>query len=153
MILKNNLYFSQADESDIYYLVDLLKQLFVIEKDFTFNQQKHIEGLKQLINDKESTVAIAKFEGDIIAMVTVQTVISTVVGGKVGLIEDFVVDDDYKNMGVGTHLFNYVKNQAKQKELKRLQLLCDNNNENAKEFYAKKTFKKSNLSSWYLLTD
>lgn len=151
MILKNNIEIYEATKEDIPYLVALLRQLFIIEKDFVFDAKKHETGLQLLIDNPHTIVAVAKFEGDVIAMVTVQTIISTVVGAKVGLIEDFVVSDDFKNMGVGSHLYAYVKQKAKEKNLKRLQLVCDNHNETAKEFYTKKAFKKSNLLAWYQL--
>ena len=153
MILKNNLQICEATYADIPFLVKLLKQLFEIEKDFIFNTQKHEEGLKLLIENSESIVAIAKFEDEIIAMLTMQTIISTAIGTKAGLLEDFVVSDDYKSMGVGTHLLEYIKQKAVQNNIHRLQLVCDNNNDNAKEFYTKKDFKKSNLSAWYLLRE
>jgi hypothetical protein len=33
--------------------------------------------------------------------------------------------------------------------MKRLQLVCDEDNDVAKEFYTNKSFKKSNLAAWY----
>lgn len=149
MILKNNLEICKAGIDDIDKLIPLLKQLFSIEKDFTFNEKKHKEGLKLLLKKKESLVILAKFDNEIIAMVTMQTIISTAVGAKTGLIEDFIVSDDFRDMGVGTYLFDYLKNYAKKHNIKRVQLVCDNNNTSAKEFYEKKSFKKSNLSAWY----
>lgn len=149
MILKNNLYICEATVYDIPYLVDLLKQLFHIEKDFIFNEHKHQEGLRLLIENLNTLLSIAKFEGDIVAMISMQTVISTAMGTKAGLIEDFVVHDDYKNLGIGSHLLTYIKQKAKENNIQRLQLVCDNFNDNAKEFYTKKSFKKSNLWAWY----
>ncbi|WP_419771004.1 MAG: GNAT family N-acetyltransferase [Candidatus Marinarcus sp.] len=153
MILKNNLQICEASYKDIPFLITLLKQLFCIEKDFIFNAQKHEEGLKLLIDNKESIVAVAKFEDEVIAMLTMQTIISTAIGAKAGLLEDFVVSDDYKSMGVGSHLLEFMKDKALQHNIHRLQLVCDNDNANAKEFYTKKDFKKSNLSAWYLLRE
>lgn len=149
MILKNNLHICKAGMDDLKLLIPLLEELFSIEKDFSFDKQKHEEGLKLLLGNDKSIIVIAKFEGEIVAMVTMQTIISTAVGSKTGLIEDFVVKDDFRDMGIGTHLFNYLKSYAKENNLKRMQLVCDNNNINAKEFYTKKTFIKSNLSAWY----
>lgn len=153
MILKNNLVISEAKKEDIPYLVLLLQQLFTIEKDFIFDAKKHEQGLHLLIEDSNNIVTIAKFEDEIIAMVTIQIIISTAVGAKVGLIEDFIVHDDYKSLGIGSHLFAHIQQKAQEKNLKRLQLVCDNHNENAKEFYTKKAFKKSNLSAWYYLME
>lgn len=153
MILKNNLNIQEAKNSDIPYLVALLKELFSIEKDFTFDKVKHEKGLNLLFNDSNALVLIARFEEEVVAMVTMQTIISTAIGEKAGLIEDFVVKDDFKNLGIGTHLFEYLKAYCKQHEIHRMQLVCDNDNENAKEFYTKKAFTKSNLSAWYHLME
>lgn len=153
MILKNNLQIQEAKAEDIPALVGLLKQLFAIEKDFTFDYEKHARALKMLIEDERCIVAVGFFEGELIAMLTMQTVISTAIGAKSGLIEDFVVDENYKHMGVGSHLLHYMKQQAHDKGFKRLQLVCDNFNENAQEFYSKKEFVKSNLTAWYLQTE
>lgn len=149
MILKNNIQICKAGIEDIDSLISLLKQLFSIEKDFDFNKKRHEEGLKLLLKKRDSLVVIAKFEGEVVAMVTMQTIISTAVGAKTGLIEDFIVTDDYRDMGIGTYLFEYLKNYARKHDIKRMQLVCDNDNISAKEFYLKKSFKKSNLSAWY----
>lgn len=149
MILKNNLQICQATLEDIPFLIPLLEQLFCIEKDFTFNAQKHTLGLTQLIDAPERFVFIAKFEDEIIAMITLQILISTVTGTKSGLIEDFVVNEEYKRLGVGTQLFEHLKGFALQQKLSRLQLVCDEDNHHAKAFYAHKQFKPSNLKAWY----
>lgn len=149
MILKNNLQICNAGVDDIESLIPLLKQLFDIEKDFIFDKKKHKEGLKLLLKRDESIVVIAKFENEVVAMVTMQTIISTAIGAKTGLIEDFIVSDDFRDMGIGTYLFEYLKDYALQHNIKRVQLVCDNDNSSAKEFYLKKSFKKSNLSAWY----
>jgi ribosomal protein S18 acetylase RimI-like enzyme len=149
MILKTNLQICEASKKDIEYLIPLLEALFTIEVDFTFDKAKHKKGLELLIDDPKSYVIIAKFEDEVIAMITMQTIISTVTGTKVGLLEDFVVKDDYRDLGVGTHLLNYIKEFAKNNNYKRLQLVCDESNEPAKEFYTNKAFQKSNLAAWY----
>lgn len=149
MILKNNLQICQASIEDIPFLVKLLEQLFCIEKDFTFNPQKHTQGLEQLIKNSTSYVFVGKFDNEVIAMITLQTLISSVSGAKSALIEDFVVDEEYKQLGVGTQLFEHIKQFALHNDFKRLQLVCDENNHHAKLFYTKKAFKESNLKAWY----
>ena len=150
MISKSNLQICEATIGDIPYLVQLLEQLFSIEEDFQFNNEKHTQGLKLLIEDPNSVVAIGKFEGEIITMLTLQPLISTAIGAPSGLIEDFVVDKNYKGIGIGSLMLEYIKDKANEKGLQRLQLVCDNFNDNAQEFYKKKEFVKSNLTAWYL---
>jgi GNAT superfamily N-acetyltransferase len=149
VILKNNLQICQASLEDIPFLIPLLQQLFCIETDFTFNAKKHTQGLEQLIQNNSSYVFIGKFENEIIAMMTLQTLISSVIGTKSALIEDFIVHEEYHHLGVGTQLFNHVKQFALTQNFKRLQLVCDENNGKAKAFYGKKLFKESNLKAWY----
>jgi GNAT superfamily N-acetyltransferase len=149
VILKNNLQICQATLEDIPFLIPLLKQLFCIEKDFTFDAKKHAQGIEELIKNNSSYVFIGKFENEIIAMITIQTLISSVAGSKSALIEDFVVSEEYHHLGVGTQLFNHIKQFSIENNFKRLQLVCDDNNPNAKAFYTKKLFKESNLKAWY----
>ena len=149
MILKSNLQICKAKNEDINQLLELLQNLFSIEKDFVFNEKNHILGLKLLIQNKHSDVIIVKFEDEIIAMITIQSIISTAMGSKVGLIEDFIIKDDFREMGVGTYLFEYIKDYSKKNSYTRLQLVCDEDNTNAKKFYSNKEFSKSNLRAWY----
>jgi len=149
MILRSNLQICKATSVDIPILVTLLKALFSIEKDFFFDEKKHKDGLNLLINSRNSQVIIVKFENEIIGMITIQKIISTVMGTKVGLIEDFIIKDDYRDLGVGTYLFEYIKDYAEKNSLTRLQLVCDEDNTTAKEFYTNKKFKQSNLNAWY----
>jgi len=149
MILRNNLQICTATNEDIPQLIKLLQNLFSIEKDFVFNEKNHISGLKLLIQNKHSEVIIVKFENETIGMITIQSIISTVMGSKVGLIEDFIIKDDYRDLGVGTYLFEYIKKYAKKNLLTRLQLVCDEDNISAREFYTNKKFKRSNLNAWY----
>ncbi|ADG91697.1 GCN5-related N-acetyltransferase [Arcobacter nitrofigilis DSM 7299] len=153
MILKNNLQICKATNDDLPDLINLLQSLFTIEQDFTFNEKKHEEGIILLINNKSSEVILVKFENEVIGMITIQKIISTVMGTKVGLIEDFIIKDDYRDLGVGTYLLEYIKDYAKKHSLTRLQLVCDEDNTTAKEFYTNKKFKRSNLNAWYYTLD
>lgn len=149
MILKNNIEICKGSIEDIPSLIPLLQELFTIEKDFIFQKEKHEEGLKLLLSHKNCLLLVAKFENEVVAMITMQTIISTASGSKSGLIEDFVVKDDFKYMGVGSYLFEYLQEYAIKKDIKRLQLVCDDYNEIAKGFYTTKQFKKSKLCAWY----
>ena len=149
MILRSNLQICKATSDDIPSLVKLLESLFCIEKDFTFNKKNHENGLNLLIGSRNAHIVVVKFENEVIGMITIQKLISTVMGTKVGLIEDFIIKDDYRDLGVGTYLLEYVKDYAKKNSLSRLQLVCDEDNTTAKEFYTNKKFKRSNLNAWY----
>lgn len=68
-------------------------------------------------------------------------------GGKVGHIEDFVVLEEYRNKGIGTLLYNYVKILCIQNKCYKMILDCNLILEN---YYIKKGFvKKGSYLGYY----
>ena len=68
-------------------------------------------------------------------------------GGKVGHIEDFVVLDIYRNKGIGSLLYNYVKILCEQNKCYKMILDC---NELIENYYIKKGFiKKGSYMTYY----
>ena len=68
-------------------------------------------------------------------------------GGKVGHIEDFVVLDIYRNKGIGSLLYNYVKILCEQNKCYKIILDC---NESLENYYIKKGFvKKGSYMTYY----
>ncbi len=136
-----------AKPSDIPQLVALLKELFTIEEDFDFDQEKQEHGLNQLLNSEKDCVLVAQSLNDdkALGMCTVQTLISTAEGGTVGLLEDLVVAADFRNKGIGAKLLDEAVCWAECRGLKRLQLLADKNNRPALNFYQKQGWQSTQL--------
>jgi ribosomal protein S18 acetylase RimI-like enzyme len=136
-----------AKLSDIPQLVELLKELFTIEADFDFDQEKQACGLNQLLNSDKDCILVAQSINDnkVLGMCTVQTLISTAEGGTVGLLEDLIVAADYRNQGIAAKLVAEAICWAKCQGLKRLQLLADQNNQPALNFYEKQGWKSTQL--------
>lgn len=128
----------QARPGDIPRMCDLLAELFSIESDFVPDKEKQVHGLSALIADPPGKVLIlvAVIDGMVVGMATVQTLISTAEGGRVGLIEDVIVDRKFRSMGIGTLLFEGIVAWSKRAGLKRLQLLADRDNQPALDFYS-----------------
>ncbi|MEI7997756.1 MAG: GNAT family N-acetyltransferase [Methylococcaceae bacterium] len=136
-----------AKLSDIPQLVLLLKALFAIEADFIFDQDKQSCGLGLLLNNDKDCILVAELlcESSVLGMCTIQTLISTAEGGRVGLLEDLVVAADFRHQGIGTELLAEAVKWAERQGLKRLQLLADKNNEAALSFYEKQGWKSTQL--------
>ena len=117
---------------------ELLDELFSIESDFTPNGKKQVQGLGALIADPSgrSLVIVAVKDGIFIGMATVQTLVSTAEGDRVGLIEDVIVDKKHRRMGIGTLLLQEIVDWSRETRLKRLQLLADLDNQPALDFYS-----------------
>jgi len=126
-----------AKTADIPRMCGLLSELFSIESDFSPDLQKQATGLSLLLNDKSdlSIVLVAEKDDEIIGMCSVQTLISTAEGGPVGLLEDLIVRKDSRGNGIGTRLLSEILGWCATKDISRLQLLRDLDNERALKFY------------------
>lgn len=132
---------------DIPRLCGLLRDLFSIEKDFTPDIVRQEQGLSMLIADGSgrSRVLVAVAGSTVIGMATVQVLVSTAEGGRVGFIEDVVVDGRFRCRNVGTALLDGITAWGREQGLKRLQLLADRENHQALNFYSSRGWSRTNL--------
>ncbi|MDT8377156.1 MAG: GNAT family N-acetyltransferase [Mariprofundaceae bacterium] len=133
--IGNQVIIRQARIDDINTMTGLLSELFNIETDFAPNIRRQRQGLADLMNSREATLLVAVAGDEIIGMCTLQPLISTAEGGKVGLVEDLVVAASYRKSGVGRKLLKEIEATARSQGMSRLQLLSDRNNKAASTFY------------------
>jgi GNAT superfamily N-acetyltransferase len=136
-----------ARSDDIPRMCELLAALFLLESDFTPDKENQKRGLGMLVADASgmSHTLVAVCEGAIIAMATIQTLISTAEGGRVGLVEDVIVDREYRGREVGTRLLEGITIWSREKGLRRLQLLADAENMPALDFYKNRRWNTTRL--------
>jgi len=125
----------KARQEDLEQLVGLLRLLFAIEEDFSFDAAKQQQGLALLLHNVRGCVLAAETAGRVIGMCTGQLVISTAEGGPAVLVEDVVVDPRHRGRGIGRALMNGLVDWAGEQGATRLQLLADKNNPPALAFY------------------
>ncbi len=136
--MKPNYVIENANTQDIPDLIALLTILFGIEADFHADVAKQKKGLELLINHPENgVIKVAKNQkGQVIGMVSAQLVISTAQGSPSAWVEDMVVEDTYRDKGVGKALLEAALIWAKGKGATRAQLLVDTENTPALGYYA-----------------
>ena len=138
-----------ATKSDLAVLCDLLAQLFSIEVDFEVNRDKQLKGLELLLQDSSrSRVFVAEVEGRLVAMCTLQLLVSTASGGQSAWIEDVIVDQGYRQQGIGTRLLNQVIVWCDENQVQRIQLLADDTNIPAQQFYKHENWQPTQLRAW-----
>ncbi len=135
----------KAQKDDIPHLATLLKILFSIEEDFTFNETKQRMGLQQLIDSESGCVLVAEHPGNIIGMCTGQLTVSTAEGGSALLVEDVVVAEEWRKQGVGRRLMDELGRWARSSGATRMQLLADRSNTGALGFYEHTDWKSTHL--------
>ncbi len=136
-----------ARPEDIPHLCDLLAELFSIESDFEADLVKQAKGLTMLVDDPsdQAYVCVATVGAEIVGMATVQTLVSTAEGGRVGLVEDVVVDKDCRCRNIGTRLIEEIVAWSRRQGLTRLQLLADRENHQAINFYSSRGWSSTKL--------
>lgn len=136
--MKPNYIIENASAQDIPALIALLAILFGIEADFQADVAKQKKGLALLINHPEGgVIKVAKNQtGQVIGMVSAQLVISTAQGSPSAWVEDMVVEEAYRDKGVGKALLEAALFWAKGKGATRAQLLVDTENTAALGYYA-----------------
>ena len=124
-----------ARPADLEALTGLLKTLFGIEADFTFNEALQQQGLRLILADERSRLLVAEAEEVVVGMCSGQLTISTAEGGPALLVEDVVVGEEWRGRGIGRQLLEALASWARQHQVSRLQLLADRHNAPALDFY------------------
>ncbi|WP_211239106.1 GNAT family N-acetyltransferase [Hydrogenovibrio kuenenii] len=147
-----------AELSDINALNRLLASLFQQEDEFTPSLESQTQGLTEILHHPEMGQILVSCETstpeqNIIGMVSLLFTISTALGGKVALLEDMIVSENYRKQGIGSALIQSAIDEAKRHDCKRITLLTDNHNTAAQVFYEKHGFQASPMRPYRLLLE
>lgn len=135
-----------ATEDDVTALVEMLGQLFTLETDFEPNPDMQSAGLELMLQDPDiRPVWVAERDGHIVGMCSLQILVSTAMGTRVGLVEDVFVSYEYRGQGIGTAILKEVETWGRQQGLTRLQLLCEADNTPAIGFYEHTGWQRTHL--------
>jgi len=134
-----------ARETDITAMAGLLGELFSIERDFQPDPDKQRVALAMLLASDLAEVLVAEDDGHVIAMCTMQRLVSTAEGGWAGLVEDVVVSEHYRGRGIGSLLLQTMARRATAWGIRRLQLLADQANAPALDFYKRSSWQPTQL--------
>jgi len=138
-----------ADYNDISAMAQLLSELFTIEDDFIIDTDKQIRGLQLLLQNHDATILVAEASHRVVGMISMQSLISTAMGERVGLIEDMIVTADFRRMGIGKLLLGAMIKESQRLGYARLTLGADIRNELAINFYQTFGFDMSNMELMY----
>ncbi|WP_319776927.1 GNAT family N-acetyltransferase [Maridesulfovibrio sp.] len=143
--MSTTVHIRNANSADLIPMTDLLKSLFSIEKDFTADGSRQMQGLRMLLGNPRARILVAEEQGEVVGMCTGQIVISTAEGGPSILVEDVVVRTDRQGKGIGSMLMEAILGFAEENRATRLQLLADCDNTPALKFYDKIGWDKTSM--------
>ena len=143
---KKDIHITLATESDIPALCSLLALLFEQEQEFQPSRELQQRGLNSIITQPElGCIWLAHIDEKPVGMVSLLYSLSTVLGGKVGLLEDMVIDPAYRRSGIGSRLLCHAIAHARANACLRITLLTDQDNLEAQTFYQQHGFVLSGM--------
>lgn len=152
MTAHATLQFEPAILADLPALCALLAQLFAQEHEFSPDHTAQQQGLSHILQHPDiGHILVARQQGQVIAMVSLLFTISTALGGRVALLEDMVVDQTCRGLGIGLQLLTFAIAHARQQAIQRLTLLTDQDNQAGQHFYRKHGFQPSGMQVWRLI--
>lgn len=134
-----------ARQQDIDEMVLLLKSLFATKTDFQFDPANQVAALELLLTSDNCLILVAERGDQIVGMCCGQTVISTAEGGLALLVEDVVVRQEMRGKGIGHKMMRTLAAWATSRNISRMQLLVDRNNDPAIAFYDKYGWQSTQL--------
>lgn len=142
-----------ATNNDLNELIGLLNDLFTQDIEFEPNDEIQKAGLEKILNNPEiGEILVLLLDNKVIGMVSLLYSISTALGGKVAILEDMIIDKNYRSKGFGKQLLQEAINFSVKRDCLRITLLTDFNNDIAINFYEGFGFKKSDMIPLRLIT-
>jgi ribosomal protein S18 acetylase RimI-like enzyme len=130
-----------ARPEDIPRLVELLNALFAQEADFQPDRARQARGLALILNHPgHGRLLVLEQEGEVFGMVNLLLSISTVEGGWVATLEDFVLDPARRGCGHGQRLMDAALALLREIGCTRITLLSDLDNHRGRHFYERNGF-------------
>lgn len=143
---ENQTRIEPATLEDLPELVDMVMELFTIEKDFDPDRTKQERGLRSILEQpSRGRIFVVRTDHQIIGMVNLLFTISTAMGGFVVLMEDVIIHPDHRGQRYGTRLMDYVIDFARKKDFLRITLLTDEISEESQRFFKKIGFEHSHM--------
>jgi len=144
--MKSNIEIRRAKTDDIEILVELLINLFTIETDFVIDTQKQQKGLLLILEENEQgCIMVAECDKKVVGMCSGQLLVSTAEGGLKVIVEDLVVAKDNRGSGIGSALLMEIQKWAISCGASRMDLLADQRNHLALNFYNEQNWKKTEM--------
>ncbi len=125
--------------NDLDEIFNLLNQLYKNQ----LNYEKFKEIYKMKLNDKNSYYIVAIENNKIIGVLTSELQIKLHRAKKQSFIEDLIVDESYRNRGIGKALLQNAVDYAKNNDCEVIELTSYINNEKSHKFYQNNGFNKN----------
>lgn len=134
--------FKAACQNDIEEIIEMMG-IFYKHEQIELNKNKNINVIKELINNSNfGNIILICLDGKTIGYLISTFGYSIEYGGKVVLIDEFYIQQEFRNQGIGTEALKYVEKKLKALGIKTIHLQVKNFNPSAKKLYLKNGFQE-----------
>jgi GNAT superfamily N-acetyltransferase len=141
-----------ATVADIPQLCGLLDVLFSQELEFSPDSDRQAAGLRLIIERPETgRILMLREQETLLGMANLLFTVSTVRGGRVAILDDFVVLPEHRGTGAGSRLLQAAIALAKEEGCSRITLQTDADNVTAMRLYRRHGFEQSTMVPFRLL--
>lgn len=124
-----------ATEKDVPQLVPLVRSLVESCGEQPPSDDKMAGVIARQIEDKDHEYIVAESEGRIFGCVLVCYYLSTWAGAPYAMLQDFIVEEGWRNQGVGSTMLAYARSRARLRKCVRIDLIIKAGREDAKRFF------------------
>ena len=140
-----------AARGDVSDLVALLQTLFAQEAEFQPDPELQRRGIEMILSSPATgQIFVARENGTVVGMINLLFTVSTALGGPVCWLEDMVVRPDRRGAGIGSQLIVHAITLARAQGYRRITLMTDDSNSDARRFYEGHGFARSDMAAMRL---
>ncbi len=144
-----NIHCRLAGTEDVKHLLRMMEAFYLIDQ-YPFDKALTRENLMDFIqNPYLGRLWMVEGNEQVVGYLVLSFDFSFEFKGRNAMIDEFYIEKDYRNQGIGSQMLHFVLEEAKKLNLRAVHLEVERHNETGKKLYSKFNFKDHNR---YLLT-
>lgn len=130
-----------ATEDDVAQILPLIRELVSSYKETVPNEQDMTKIVLQQIASDNHEYVLAETGGHVFGCLLVCYYLSTWAAAPYAMLQDFYIEDEQRNQGVGSTMFAYARDRARIKGCARIDMLIQQSRDQAIKFFQRWGFK------------
>jgi N-acetylglutamate synthase-like GNAT family acetyltransferase len=132
-----------ATDKDVPQLVPLIRSLAASHNESLPSPEAMSEIVNQQINSDNHEYVVAESAGHIFGCLLVCYYLSTWAAASYAMLQDFIVQDEWRAQGVGSTMFAYARDRARIRGCARIDLVIQAERVEAKRFFRRWGFRRT----------
>lgn len=132
-----------ATEQDVPQLLPLIRSLAASHDEPLPTQEDMAKIISHQIATDNHEYVIAEAEGRAFGCLLVCYYLSTWAAAPYALLQDFIVEEEWRDKGAGSTMFAYARDRARLKQCTRIDLIIQSSRKDAKRFFRRWGFRRT----------